>query len=143
MKLRIALLARASLSACMAVSGEAAEKVACPPHEAGASYPWDVQGTLPGDKYASVFIDVDRTGRPLKCRVGNTNIFDSDTLFQLCSAYNEDWRAPVAAPGDPDRRTIRRDTAMIGSEHELANQKARRTWFKAHPEERQSCYPED
>lgn len=129
--------------ACVAASGQAAEKAACPSHEAGASYPWDVQGMLPGDKHASVFIDVDRTGSPLSCRVGNTNIFDDFTLFQLCSAYKGDWRAPSAAPGDPDRRTIRRDTVMIGSEHELANQKARRAWFKAHPEERPSCYPED
>ena len=129
--------------ACAATSGQAAAKAACQPHEAGASYPWDIQGTLPGDKYASVFIDVDRTGKPLSCRVGNSNIFDDFTRFQLCSAYKEDWHAPSAAPGDPDRRTIRRDTVMIGSEHELANQKARRAWFSSHPQERSSCYPEN
>jgi hypothetical protein len=98
---------------------------------------------LPGDKYAWVFIDVDRTGRPLVCKVGETNIFDSDTLFQLCSSYKESWRAPAASAGDPDRRTIKRETVMIGSAHEKANQEARRAWFKVHPNERSSCYPEN
>ena len=98
---------------------------------------------LPGDKYASVLIDVDRTGRPLACRIGRTNIFDKYTLFQLCNAYSDDWRGPQANAEDPDRRTITRDTVMIGSEHELANQQARRTWFQQHPDQRPSCYPED
>ncbi|MGE5562848.1 MAG: hypothetical protein ACM3ZV_05995 [Bacillota bacterium] len=124
-------------------SAASAEKAPCPPHEAGASYPWDVQELMKGDKYASVFIDVDRTGRPLGCKVGNTNITDSYTLFLLCDAYKDSWRAPAAAAGDPDRRTIRRDTTLLGGDHELANQKARKAWFKAHPEERPSCYPED
>lgn len=98
---------------------------------------------MPGDRYASVFVDVDRDGRPLACRVGETNIHDSDTLFQLCQAYKGDWRGPPAAAGDPDRRTIERRTVMIGSAHELANQQARREWFKVHSDERPSCYPED
>jgi len=132
------VLCTALLAASSAAAGEP-----CPPHEAGASYPWDVKGMLPGDKYAWVFIDVDRTGRPLSCKVGDTNIFDSDTLFLLCGAYKADWRAPAASAADPDRRTIKRDTVMIGSAHEKANQEARRAWFKAHPDERPSCYPED
>lgn len=97
---------------------------------------------MQGDKYAWVYIDVDRTGRPLQCRVGENNIYDSDTRFQLCNAYTRDWRAPEADAGDPDRRTIKRQTIIIGSDHELANQKARRAWFKLHPEERPECYPE-
>ena len=115
----------------------------CPPHEAGAEYPWDAHGMMPGDKYAWVYIDVDRAGQPLACKVGETNIFDPDTLFQLCSSYKESWRARPASAGDPDRRTIKRQTVMIGPAHEKANQDARRAWFKAHPDERASCYPED
>ena len=115
----------------------------CPLHEAGAAYPWDVRDTMAGDKYATVFIDVDRSGHPLTCKIGDNNINDSDTLFQLCQAYSETWQAPPAAAGDPDRRTIKRRTVMIGAAHEKANKEARRTWFKAHPDERASCYPED
>lgn len=128
--------------ALIALQG-AASADPCPPHEAGAAYPWDVRDTMPGDKFASVYIDVDRGGRPLSCKVGETNIFDSDTLFQLCQSYQESWRAPPAAAGDPNRRTVKRRTVMIGSAHQLANQKARRAWFAAHPDERASCYPED
>ncbi|HEY7006758.1 MAG TPA: hypothetical protein VH392_09800 [Sphingomicrobium sp.] len=95
-----------------------------------------------GDQYAWIYIDVDRTGRPLQCRIGENNIRDQYTRFQLCNAYTEDWRAPAAEPGDPDRRTLKRQTVMIGSDHELADKKARRAWFKAHPEERPECYPE-
>lgn len=135
--------AAAVVFALSAASNAAADKASCPPHEAGASYPWDVQGEIRGDKHASVFIDVDRTGRPLGCKVGETNIFDKYTLFQLCNAYTGSWRGPPASEGDPDRRTIRRDTVMIGSDHQLANQKARRAWFRSHPDERPSCYPED
>jgi hypothetical protein len=134
--------ALALCTALVTVSGAAAG-AQCPPHEAGAEYPWDVHGMLPGDKYAWVFIDVDRSGRPSACKVGETNIFDSDTLFQLCSSYKESWRAPAASAGDPDSRTIKRQTVMIGSAHQLANQQARRAWFKLHPDERPSCYPED
>jgi hypothetical protein len=57
-------------------------------------------------------------------------------------AYKDDWHTSPAAPGDPDIRTIKRKTTMIGYEHEMADQKARKAWFKAHPEERQECYPD-
>ena len=132
-----------ALCSALMTAVPAAAGTPCPPHEAGAEYPWDVRGMLAGDKFAWVFIDVDRTGRPLACRVGDTNISDSDTLFQLCAAYKEDWRAAAAVAGDPDRRTIKRETVMIGPAHDKANQDARRAWFKAHPDERASCYPED
>ena len=120
----------------------AANKAPCPPREAGQSYPWDSDDLMRGDKFAWVYIDVDRTGRALQCRIGENNIFDPDTRFQLCNAYTEDWHASPAAAGDPDRRTIKRQTIMIGSDHELANQKARKAWFNLHPEERPECYPE-
>lgn len=119
-----------------------ADKTPCPAHVPGDSYPWDISQLMAGDKYASVFIDVDRNGRPLACRVGANNISDDYTRFQLCDAYNQDWHATPTAAGDPDRRTIKRDTIMIGSAHQLANQNARKAWFRAHPGERQSCYPE-
>ena len=128
--------------AFVAASGAPAAKAPCPPHEAGAAYPWDIPNLMPGDKHASIFIDVDRTGRPLTCKIGDNNIADPYTRFQLCNAYTQDWKAPPAGPGEADRRTIRRETVMIGSEHELANQKARREWFKTHLDERPACYPE-
>jgi hypothetical protein len=32
---------------------------------------------------------------------------------------------------------------MIGNNHQLADQKARKAWFKQHPEARPECYPTD
>jgi hypothetical protein len=129
-------------AAFFTASASAADKAPCPPHEAGAFYPWQNSGMVKGDKYAWVYIDVDRTGRPLRCKIGENNIFDEFARFQLCNAYTADWRAPAASPGDPDTRTIKKQTIMIGSDHQLADQKARRAWFKAHPEERSECYPD-
>jgi hypothetical protein len=89
-----------------------------------------------------VIVDVDRTGRALRCGIGSNDISDPETRFRLCLAYKDDWHTTPAAPGDPDIRIITRRTTMIGYEHEMADQKARKAWFKAHPEERQECYPD-
>jgi len=121
----------------------AADKAPCPKLEAGAAYPWQNFGEMmKGDHYAWVIVDVDRTGRAIRCSIGNNDISDPETRFRMCLAYKDDWRTSPAAPGDPDIRTIKRRTTMIGYEHEIADQKARKAWFKAHPEERSDCYPD-
>jgi hypothetical protein len=119
-----------------------ADKAPCPQREAGAAYPWQNLEPMKGDRYAWVVIDVDRTGRPLRCGIGDNNIPDPDMRFLLCNAYKGDWRGPPAEPSDPDVRTIKRRTTMIGYEHQMADKKARKEWFKAHPDERAACYPE-
>ncbi|HEX6741437.1 MAG TPA: hypothetical protein VF079_06545 [Sphingomicrobium sp.] len=123
-------------------SAASAEKAACPPREAGAAYPWQDLTVMKGDRYAWVIVTVDRSGRALKCGVGDNNIPDPDTRFLLCRAYSQDWRGPPAEPGDPDLRTIKRHMTMVGYEHQMADKKARKVWFRAHPDERQECYPE-
>ena len=105
-------------------------------------YPWQSTAMMPGDKFAWIYVDVDRTGRPLKCRMGENNILDPEMRFRLCRAYSQDWRADPANSGDPDRRTIKRHFTLFGAAHDLANQKARKKFFKDHPEERPKCYPE-
>ena len=119
-----------------------ADKPACPTREAGAAYPWQNLTPMKGDRYAWVIVDVDRTGRPIRCGVGDNNIPDPDSRFLLCNAYKGDWRTSPATAGEPDVRTIKRRTTMIGYEHAMADRKARRQWFKDHPGERQECYPE-
>jgi hypothetical protein len=118
------------------------EKAPCPTREAGASYPWQNLTPMKGDRYAWVIVDVDKTGRPIRCGIGDNNIPDPDARFLLCNAYKGDWRAAPASAGDPDVRTFKRRTTMIGYEHQMADKKARRLWFKQHPEDRQECYPE-
>lgn len=97
---------------------------------------------MPGDQFAWVYIDVDKEGRPLRCALGQNNIYDPEARFRLCKAYSDSWRASPAAPSDPPTRTIKRYMVMIGYKHEIANQKARKQYFRDHPEERPECYPE-
>jgi hypothetical protein len=131
-----------ALCAVLVGSAASAEKTPCPMREAGQAYPWQNLAPVKGDRYAWVVIEVDRTGRPIRCGIGENNIPDPDTRFLLCNAYKGDWRAPRAETGDPDVRTIKRRTTMIGYEHQIADQKARKAWFRAHPEERSECYPQ-
>ncbi|MGN6059073.1 MAG: hypothetical protein ACTHOI_10890 [Sphingomicrobium sp.] len=98
---------------------------------------------MKGDQQAVVYIDVDRTGHPLKCAMGQNDIPDPETRFRVCQSFMDDWRASPAAAQDPAIRTIRRNFTMIGNDHQLADEKARKQWFKDHPEARPECYPTD
>ena len=93
-----------------------------------------------GDQQAVVYVDVDKTGRPLKCALAKNNIPYPETRFRLCKTYMEDWHASAAASGEPAIRTIRRDFTMLGNDHQLADQEARKQYFRDHPEERPECY---
>ena len=117
-------------------------KPACPAREAGRAYPWQNLDVMPGDNYAWIYVDVDKTGRTLRCRVGETDIADPETKFRLCLAFNEDWRGAPAASGDPEVRTIKRHFTMLGYNHQMADQKARKQYFKDHPDDRPECYPD-
>jgi len=119
-----------------------ADKPGCPIFEAGARYPWQSNEILPGDRFAWVILDIDRDGVPFRCRVGNNNYIENETRFFLCKNYSDRWRGPRAAESDPDRRTLERFSLIAGYEHDMADRKARRLWFKQHPEERPECYPE-
>jgi hypothetical protein len=125
------------------IAASAVARPACPPREAGSAYPWQSFQPMRGDQQAVVFIDVDRTGHPLRCAVGKNNIPDPETRFRLCRTFMDDWQAPAAAPSDPAIRTIKRDFTMLGNDHQLADEKARKQFFKDHPEERPECYPTD
>jgi hypothetical protein len=130
------------LAAFAAAASTSIAKTPCPRREPGAGYPWQNLEPVKGDHYAWVIVDVDKTGRALRCGIGDSDISDPETRFRLCLAYKDDWRTSPAGPGDPDIRTIKRRTTMIGYEHEMADEKARKAYFKAHPEERSDCYPD-
>jgi len=127
----------------LAAASAAAAKPACPAREAGANFPWQTSQRMKGDEQAIVYIDVDKTGHPLKCAMGQNDIPDPETRFRVCQSFMDDWHASPASTGDPAIRTIRRDFTMIGNDHQLADEKARKQWFKDHPEARPECYPTD
>ena len=131
------------LSTLVAIASPAPASPQCPPREAGAFYPWQTSQRMKGDQQAVVYIDVDRTGHPLKCAMGQNDIPDPETRFRVCQSFMDDWHASPAAAGDPAVRTIRRNFTMIGNDHQMADQKARKQWFKDHPEARPECYPTD
>ena len=135
--------ATAFLLLLSALGGAVLASPPCPPREAGAFYPWQTTQRMKGDEKAIVYIDVDKTGRPLKCAMGQNDISDPETRFRVCQSFMDDWHASAAAAGDPAIRTIRRDFTMISNDHQLADQKARKAWFKQHPEARPECYPTD
>ena len=132
-----------TLCAALCVSSAAvADKAPCAKREAGAAYPWQNLDVVPGDHYAWIYVDIDKDGRALRCRVGETDISDPEMRFRLCLAYREDWRGAPAGPSEPPIRTIKRQFTMLGYNHQMADQKARKAWFKAHPDERSECYPD-
>jgi len=135
---------RSLLGACaglLASSAAFAQEV-CPKWEPGARYPWQSNEIMKGDLFGWVIMDVDRYGAPASCRIGDNNFLDVETGMFLCKNYSERWRGPKAAASDPDRRVFTRFSLIHGYDHLLADRKARKQWFKDHPEARKECYPE-
>ena len=133
------------LSLCAALTASSAalaEGANCPKWEAGARYPWQSNEIMRDDLFGWVIMDVDRYGAPASCRIGQNNFLDVETGQFLCKNFSEHWRGPKASKSDPDRRTFTRFSLINGYEHLRADRKARRQWFKDHPDERPQCYPE-
>ena len=132
----------AVLFATLAVSSVAiAQSASCPKFELGSRDPWQTTDIMPGDRYTSIALDVDRSGFPIRCAFGKNNFPDPEMLFWLCKSYTDRWRAPAAKPSDPKTRTFERFVLITGYDHFVADHKARKRWFEQHPAERPECYP--
>jgi hypothetical protein len=123
-------------------SAAMAEGSRCPKWERGALYPWQSSEAGPGDHFASLSLDVDRTGYPFRCTIVSHNYPDPEQAFWVCKNYRERWRGPPAGASEPDKRTLKRTSLIAGYERLAAERKARKQWFKDHPDEQPSCYPE-
>lgn len=114
----------------------------CPPREPG-TYPWSKNGTVKGDEWAWVHLELDKKARPKRCLMGENNIRDSDRRFFVCRVMSEDWR-PASA--DEARSlastTVKRFFIIPGPEHAKVMREARKRFFAEHPDERPECYPE-
>src|SRR5206468_13038016 len=67
----------AALCAILSASSVAlAQSAPCPKFERGARYPWQTTEIMPGDRYTSIALDVDRSGFPIRCAFGKNNFPD-------------------------------------------------------------------
>lgn len=98
---------------------------------------------LPGDFWAWVHLEIDKDGRALGCGIGKTNISSQNTRSNLCRSYVASWKAvPILKDGKPIKTTVRRYTVIMGDKHADAERKARKQFFRDHPNERPECYPQ-
>jgi len=115
----------------------------CPPREPG-TYPWAKNGTMPGDKWAWVYLELDDKARPKGCKLGENNVRNSDLGFYMCRAMERDWE-----PATPEQAkalastTVKRFFIMHGPSHSKQMREARKKFFAANPNERPECYPEN
>lgn len=123
-------------------SAAVAQEAPCPKWEAGARYPWQSDTPLRDDLFAWVHLDVDRDGYPIRCRIGDNNLKDSEARVWYCKQYYDRWRGPRASAGDPAVRKLKRYSLIAGPKHAAADRKARKIWFQQHPAESPRCYPE-
>ena len=106
-----------------------------------------------GDEYAEIYIDIDKAGKPIGCRMGQNNI-PGDNKFFVCQAFIEQWRTsprpndPAIGPPPPHlpansrvNATVHRTYIAYGPDHEKAERNARKQFFQQHPDERPECYP--
>jgi hypothetical protein len=125
-----------------AICSPVAAKTACPPHKAGEPYPWEVSGLVEGDHWADIAVDLDAKGHVTGCRIAKGNL-ESDEGFYMCRAMTSQGEFdPVVKDGVAIAGTITAHSVLQGMKHRDLNASARKRWFAAHPEERQSCYPD-
>jgi hypothetical protein len=130
-------------------------KAPCPATKYQPPYPWFIEGIMKGDQFADIYLDIDKSGKPINCRMGQNNIPGDDKFF-VCKAFIDQWTtAPPSvnptlgpAPADlpassPIKGTIHRKYVAYGENHEKAESDARKKFFQQHPEERSECYPRD
>jgi hypothetical protein len=129
------------IAASLALFATSVSAASCPKLEPGQPYPWQSTELMPDDEWAYLFIDLDAKGRPKDCRVGKHK-FKPETGFWMCRAmmaqgvYEPFMKDGVAVEGRVTRYMVLR-----GRQWRRAEAAARKKYFKDHPEERASCYP--
>lgn len=115
----------------------------CPPHEPGY-LPWLNNGTVKGDLWAWIYLELDKDARAKNCMMGENNIHDPDTRFLACRAMKEDWRPATAEQAKAvASTTVKRFFIIPGPDRNKAIRDAKKQYFASHPDERPECYPDD
>lgn len=141
--------------ALVAIAPPALAKAPCPTNKYQPPYPWFVKDIMNGDQFADIYLDIDKAGKPINCRMGKNNI-PGDDKFWVCQAFLNQWStAPASAnatigpppenlpANSPIKGTIYRKYVGYGEQHEKAEQEAKKQFFQQHPDERPECYPSD
>ena len=141
------LLCIATLSSLAFGNASSFAKVACPERPLGSlSYPWLIEDVMEGDRYAEIYLDVTKSGEPLACRIGKTNIRSDSEKFNVCRAFmtTRGWREGVdQSIPDSGRTTIKRKYVAYGAKHQKAERAARKLYFQQHPDVSPKCFPKD
>lgn len=150
----------AKIKVCVAISllGFASPVLAkdpCPPNKYAPPYPWFIKEPMDGDITAEIYIDIDKSGKPINCRMGQNNV-PADDRFWVCKAFLDHWSTSDPAtdaglgpppanlpPNSPVKATIYRKYLGYGEKHEKAERQARAQFFHQHPGERAECDPSD
>lgn len=114
----------------------------CPELKSGQAYPWQKSELMPGDEWAYLYITLDTKGRPKDCKVGKHK-YGPETGFWMCRAMmaQGDFE-PIVKDGVAVEGTVTRFMTVAGRQRKREEAAARKQWFKDHPAERSSCYPE-
>ena len=130
------------IAGCALLAGPSLAATPCPELKPGQAYPWQKSGLMPGDEWAYLHIDLDVKGRPKNCRVGKHQ-YKPETGFWMCRAMMAQGSfEPIIKDGVAVEGTVMRFMSVAGRQRRRAEAAARKQWFKDHPEERASCYPE-
>jgi hypothetical protein len=137
----------------MGIGSPVSAKEPCPPSKYPPPYPWLITDMMSGDQFADIYLDIDKAGKPINCRMGKNNI-PGDNKFFVCQAFIGQWMTspqpndpevgpppPNTPKGSPIKATVHRHFVAYGDKHAKAEREARERFFQQHPEERRDCYP--
>ncbi|QAY79603.1 hypothetical protein [Sphingosinicella sp. BN140058] len=98
--------------------------------------PWQTGELHPGDQWADMVLDINKRGRVTRCRMGANNIRSSDRRWYVCNSFLKGWFTdPVMKDGKPIDGVIRRRFILLGGKGEKVDDRARKAYRSAHPDE--------
>jgi hypothetical protein len=94
-----------------------------------------------GDLWAWIYLDLDKSGEPIRCYMGENNMPAPETRSKVCRSFVANWKAaPLMKDGKAVAGTTRRYFTIMGRRHGKLFEEARKRWLAAHPTESPACY---
>lgn len=96
---------------------------------------------MPGDLWADVYLDIDKSGYAIRCYMGKNNISGEETRSNVCRNYVSGWRTEPPPASNRRVTTIKRFFLWTGYRHlDKRTKEARKRYFKDHPDQRPECW---